>query len=83
MIRFVFPLDGDCLNSRDGKLVGNALCVTVKVEAPEKNDVYICNKKAEYDGEYFSAKVEIENIMPIKSGRVSTKVSKLNISNMA
>ena len=59
MIRFVFPLDGDCLNSRDGKLNGNKLCVTVKVEAPEKNDVYICNKKAVYDTEYFTADVEI------------------------
>ena len=59
MIRFVFPIDGDCLNSRDGKLADNVLCVTVKVEAPEKSDVYICNKQAEYDGEYFTANIEI------------------------
>lgn len=53
MIKFVFPFDGDCLNSRDGRLDGNVLCVTVKAEAPENHNIYICGKKAEYkDGLY-------------------------------
>lgn len=33
-VRFVFPLDGDCLNSRDGILAGQQLQINVLVEAP-------------------------------------------------
>lgn len=52
-VKFVFPIDGDCLNSRDGRLNENALYVNVKVKAPENHEVYICKTKAQYkDGLY-------------------------------
>ena len=59
MLEFVFPVDGDCLNSRDGDLNGNTLTFTVKVKAPEGHEVYICGKKAGYDGEFYTAEAEI------------------------
>ena len=52
-IRFLFPIDGDCLNANDGVAEGNKLTVTAKVEAPEGHEVKICDKIAEYkDGVY-------------------------------
>ncbi len=59
MLEFIFPVDGDCLNSRDGNLCGNTLAFTVKVKAPEGHEVYICGKKAEYDGVCYTAEAEI------------------------
>ena len=59
MLEFVFPVDGDCLNSRDGDLNGNTLTFTVKVKAPEGHEIYICGNKAEYDGECYTAQAEI------------------------
>ena len=59
MMEFVFPVDGDCLNSRDGKEVGKTLVVPVKIRANAGDEVYVCGKKADFDGEYFTSEVEI------------------------
>jgi len=45
MIEFIFPIDGDCVNERDGKAIENGVTVSVKVKAEEGSDVYICGKK--------------------------------------
>lgn len=56
-VHFVFPIDGDCINSGDGKRVGNDLLVNVKVSAPENAEVYVNDLKAEYKGEYFEVEM--------------------------
>ena len=40
-IRFLFPIDGDCLDPRDGIVEGTSLLVTVTVEAPEGHTVSV------------------------------------------
>ena len=36
-ITFLFPLDGDCLNSADGKIMGGELLVSVRVRSRAEN----------------------------------------------
>ena len=56
---FVFPVDGDVLNERDGEISGKNLVVKVKVSAQAGHDVFVCGKKAVFDGEYYTADAEI------------------------
>ena len=56
-IKFIFPIDGDCVNERDGKAAENGVTVSVKVKANENSDIYICGKKAEYTDGVFTADV--------------------------
>ena len=58
-LEFLFPVDGDCLNERDGKAEGGKLTVSVKVRAEKGHEIYICGKKAELCGEYYTADAEI------------------------
>lgn len=58
-IRFVFPIDGDCVNERDGVSERGAVLVTAKVAAPEGHDITICGEKAEWADGYYTAKVEV------------------------
>ena len=58
MLEFIFPIDGDCINERDGYATNNGVCVNVKVKANENCDVYICGKKAEYQDGIYSADVD-------------------------
>ena len=60
-VRFVFPIDGDCINSADGKRDGNDLLVTVKVAAPESAEVYVNDVPAQKQGEYYQAEIRFEN----------------------
>ena len=57
MIEFAFPIDGDCVNERDGILTANGVTVSVKVKADEGSEICICGKKAEYADGYYSASV--------------------------
>ena len=58
-IRFLFPIDGDSLNERDGEVVGNTLTVAVQVAAPTGHRVRISGREAtETDGVYV-ARVEL------------------------
>ena len=58
-IRFVFPIDGDCVNVGDGVSERGAVEVTAKVAAPEGHDIIICGEKAEWKDGYYTAKVEV------------------------
>ena len=60
-VRFIFPIDGDCLNIYDGEMKEGYLAVKAKLEAPANSDIYIDNKKAEYDGQYFTGVVLLKN----------------------
>ena len=53
VLKFVFPVDGDCLNLHDGKCENESLIVTVRLCAGENHEIFVCGKKAEYkDGLY-------------------------------
>lgn len=58
-IRFVFPIDGDCVNERDGVSERGAVQINVKVAAPEGHDIVICGQKAAFAGGLYTADVEI------------------------
>lgn len=52
-ISFIFPIDGDCVNERDGKIMNGALVVDAKVKADKGHEIYIGGKPAaEADGVY-------------------------------
>ncbi len=56
-IFFVFPINGDCVNERDGEKTDSGVSFTAKVSAQKNHEIYICGKKAEFDGEYYTAPV--------------------------
>ena len=58
MIEFIFPIDGDCVNERDGKAIENGVCVSVKVKASSDSDIYIGGKKAECEDGVYTASVD-------------------------
>ena len=58
-IRFVFPIDGDCVNRRDGISESGAVQIIAKVCAPEGHFVTIGGEKAEWNDGYYTAPVEI------------------------
>ncbi len=55
-ISFLFPIDGDCLNSRDGREEDGRLTVTARVAAPAGHCVEINGREAVYrEGAYEAA----------------------------
>lgn len=58
-IRFLFPIDGDCLNRKDGAEQGNELLVPVAVTAPEGHEILICGQKAEFREGAYRATVSV------------------------
>ena len=59
-IQFVFPLNGDCVNVRDGVPTETGIQIPVTVTAPAGSDIYINGQKAlEADG-FFRAGLAID-----------------------
>ena len=58
-IRFLFPVDGDCINQNDGPLQNNGIRITARVEAPSDHEVKICGAAAIFDGNCFSADITL------------------------
>lgn len=56
---FIFPIDGDCVNCRDGIVKGDDLIITVTLRY-EGDEVYICGVKADKDGDLFSAQITVK-----------------------
>lgn len=54
-VRFIFPIDGDCLNGADGAREGSDLVVPVQVAARQDADLYVNGQRATFDGECFRA----------------------------
>lgn len=57
--RFLFPIDGDCLNIRDGRLTPEGLVVPVTVAAPEGCEIYVQGTKATWNGQAYTAEALI------------------------
>lgn len=59
-MRFVSPIDGDCMNIHDGEMKNGYLTIPVKVCAPVGADIAINEKKAEFDGTYYVSEVPLK-----------------------
>ncbi len=60
-VHFVFPIDGDCINSADGIREGNDLLVTVKVVAPKGANVVINDVEATLVGDLYEATLRFDS----------------------
>ena len=60
-IRFIFPIDGDCINIHDGESISEGVRVCVKVTAPVGHEIEICGIPAKFDGEIYLARVDIKD----------------------
>ena len=58
-IRFVFPIDGDCVNKNDGAEIDGGIRITVSVAAPEGHEVTVCGAPASYIDGVYKAEVNI------------------------
>ena len=58
-IRFVFPIDGDCINAREGELFDGGTRIQVTVEAPEGHEVTVCGTPATYENGFYTATAEL------------------------
>ena len=58
-LRFVFPIDGDCLNCYDGKEVDGVLYVDALVAGKPNAEIYVNEVKAEFNGEYYVAPIKV------------------------
>lgn len=58
-IRFIFPIDGDCLNEYDGLQKDGVLTIKVKVFACPDADLTVNETKAHYNGECFEAEIPL------------------------
>lgn len=58
-LHFIFPIDGDCLNSYDGTACGEGLKIKATVSAAPGADVSINGIPAQYDGQNYSAYVTV------------------------
>ena len=58
-VRFAFPIDGDCVNERDGRKTDSGVIIPVKVEAPEGHEIYICGEVAKFDGGIYVREISI------------------------
>ena len=60
-VHFVFPIDGDCVNSADGIREGNDVIVKVKIAAPENAELYVNDVKAVKNGDVYEVDVRFES----------------------
>lgn len=59
-IRFLAPIDGDCMNTRDGAVRDGVLYVRVTAEAPDAESLTLNGVSAERDGSRFTAEVPLD-----------------------
>jgi hypothetical protein len=58
--RFLFPVDGDMLNSRDGAERAGRLYVTVRAAAPPHDRLYVNNTAMAYGGGVHTAEIPLD-----------------------
>lgn len=59
-MNFAFPIDGDCLNERDGRLEGDILYVTVKIKAEDGAEIFVNDIPAKQNGEFYEAEIALK-----------------------
>ena len=58
-MKFLFPIDGDCLNSRDGRKTELGLTVPVRVSAPADHEILIGGTPASFADGVYTAEVSL------------------------
>ncbi len=58
-IRFLFPIDGDCINDNDGTVVKDGVMISVSVQAPQGHKVTICGTSAKEETGIYRATVPV------------------------
>jgi len=58
-MHFNFPINGDCVNSRDALVQDGTLLLPVRISAPAGHDIRICGKEAVYENGAYRADVPI------------------------
>ena len=58
-IRFVFPIDGDCVNKNDGIEIAGGIRIPVSVAAPEGHEVTVCGAPTTYVDGVYTAEVNV------------------------
>ncbi len=56
-LKFVFPVDGDCINEHDGRKEGCSIVFMAKLSAPENHKITVCKKNAEYKNGFYCAEL--------------------------
>lgn len=81
-LRFVFPIDGDCLNKYDGRLENGILYVYFKVKS--ESPVTLNGKETQYDGEYYIAELPLvkgKNKLIADNGRETKEICVFNMND--
>lgn len=60
-IRFLFPIDGDCVNVYDGKEIPGGVRIPVTVEAPEKHLIEVNGIPARFENGTYRAYADVMN----------------------
>jgi hypothetical protein len=58
-IRFVFPIDGDCINPREGEVFEGGIRIKVTVQAPKGHEVTVCGNPAIDENGFYVTTVEL------------------------
>ncbi len=59
-VKFVFPIDGDCVNCHDGKVdERGGVCLEAVVQAPVSSDIYINGRKASFSDGFYRGEVAV------------------------
>ncbi len=79
-IRFLFPIDGDCLNQNDGKVTDKGILITAFVEAPQNHCVEICGVPATFSNGKYTADVLISDHETVLSAEDKTAQQQCRIT---
>ena len=58
-IRFAFPINGDCINGREGDPIEGGTRIKVRVEAPEGHEVSVCGLPTVFENGYYTAFINL------------------------
>ena len=64
-MRFLFPLDGDCINKNDGILTDGGILIEARVSAPAEAEIFIGGERAKFSDGVWSAKVLVSDYKTI------------------
>ena len=64
-MRFLFPLDGDCINKNDGILTNGGILIEARVSAPAESEIFIGGERAKFSDGVWSAKVLVSDYKTI------------------
>ena len=81
-VRFLFPIDGDCVNVYDGKEISGGVRIPVSIEAPEGHKIEVNGVPARFENGAFRTYADIlnKNIETLKQNLTEQGVKIAEIS---